>query len=36
MSWTESNEVITDAQSGFRPPHSTVGANLALQTIVNK
>ena len=36
ISWAENNDVITDAQFGFRPLHSTVDAIFALQTIVNK
>ena len=35
ISWAENNDVITDAQFGFKPLHSTVDAIFALQTIVN-
>ena len=36
LSWSEDNDIITDAQFGFRPNHSTVDAIFALNTIVNK
>ena len=36
FSCSEDNDIITDAQLGFRPNHSTVDAIFALNTIVNK
>ena len=36
ISWAENNDVITNAQFGFRQLHSTVDAIFAVQTIVNK
>ena len=34
--WSDNNDVITDAQFGFRSKHSTVDAIFALHTIISK
>ena len=36
LSWSEDNDVITDAQFGFRPHYGTVDAIFALNTIISK
>lgn len=34
MPWAEKNDVIKDAQFGFRPLHSTVGAILPFKQLL--
>ena len=36
LKWESENNIITDAQFGFRPGHSTVDAIFILQTLINK
>ena len=36
LKWDGENNIITDAQFGFRPGHSTVDAIFILQTLINK
>ena len=36
LKWDKENSVITDAQFGFRPGHSTVDAIFVLQSLINR
>ena len=36
LAWSDTNDIVTDAQFGFRPKHSTVDAIFALNTIIGK